>query len=66
MSKPYIGLPVQFTGGAFPQAAVITAVNPVGEDNIQTVNLTIYPDGGGTDHVKETTSWELIPVDLPE
>lgn len=66
MTKPYIGLPVQYKLGDTKVAAVITAINPVAEDNIQTVNLTLFPDGGGTDHVKETIDWELIPVDLPE
>lgn len=67
MTKPYIGLPVQYTGNKEQtQAAVITCINPVGDDNVQTVNLTIFPADGGMEFVSDTTAWELIPVDLPE
>jgi hypothetical protein len=66
MSKPYIGLPVQYIGSENPIAAVITAINPADDDNVQTVNLTLFPSTGGMDTVTETTDWELIPVDLPE
>jgi hypothetical protein len=61
LPTPYVGLPVQYTGNETLMAAVITAVI-----NVETVNLTLFPDGGGIEHVNTTMEWQLIPIEFPE